>query len=133
MLDDLIDDEVRKSFPGFTDEEILKFYGAGKAAEAEVQQILGSDLSHARIIRELGWDAFLGYLRETTGTDALQDDDYVALAEAVSFLREIENTSLYAAIYGAAAEASRKTTSARKKSYEALTAQLGKIEIVKGA
>jgi hypothetical protein len=47
-------------------------------------------------------------------------------------LRELENTSLYAAIYGAAAEGHKKTISARKESFGNLTAGLNKFEIVEG-
>jgi hypothetical protein len=134
MADVIIDDSVRKSFPGWDDEKIRQFYNATISAQeqVEVPRIYESDLSHARIIIELGWDAFLGYMRATTGTDELDDRDYVALAEAVSFLREIEKTSLYAAIYGAAAEASKKTISQRKKSYKDLTGHIGTMEIIKG-
>lgn len=135
MADGLIDDEVRRSFPGWSDEDIRQIYDAAKAAEVETPQIFESDLSHARIIRELGWVAFKEYLCCVTGSDdvAFTGDDYIALTDAVSFLRELENTSLYAAIYGASSEASsKKTVSARKESYKSLTAQLHNIEIAKG-
>lgn len=133
MLDDLIDDEVRRSFPGKTDEEIQAFYDVAISVRPlPAHEIFESDLSHARIIRELGWDAFKEYLRVTTGTDTLDDGDIVALVEACEFLREIENTSLYAAIYGAASEGHKKTLSARKESFSKLTSSLKNIEITKG-
>jgi hypothetical protein len=133
-LDDLIDDDVRRSFPGFTDKEIYDFYLAAKSVEVKEQpSIFESDLSHARIIRELGFDAFKEYLKKVTGTDYLAVDDYIALTDALSYLREIENTSLYAAIYGAAAEAqNKKTVSSRKESYASLTQQLKKFTIAEG-
>jgi hypothetical protein len=133
MLHDLIDDEVRKSFPGLTDEEIYKFYVTAKNFEVILPSLFESDISHARIIRELGWDAFKEYLMITTGTDILDDDDIVQLTIAASYLREIENTTLYAAIYGAASEAtSKKTSASRKESYKSLTSQVNNFEIVKG-
>ncbi len=132
-MDDLINDEVRRFFPGQTDEQIRQFYETAKAAEVTKESIFESDLSHARIIDALGWDAFKEYMRITTGTDYLEDDDFVALTEAVSFVREIDNLGLYAAIYGAAAEAtSKKTVAARKESLNNITAPLNKNEIAKG-
>lgn len=135
MFDDLIDDDVRKSFPGWSDIEIHDWYVAVKSEQQKrvVPEIYESDISHARIIRELGWDAFKEYLVCVTGTDVLESDDYIALAEASSFLRELENTSLYMAIYGSASEMkSRKTASSRNESYKKLTATISKIEIAKG-
>lgn len=134
MFDDLIDDEVRKSFPGWTDQEIKDFYDvASSAKQTETPSIFESDLSHARIIRELGWQAFKEYLFAVTGSDVLEADDFIALADASSFLRELENTSLYMAIYGSASEMqSKKTASARKESYKQLVAGINKIEIAKG-
>lgn len=134
MQHDLIDDEVRRSFPGFTDQEIYEFYLAAKSVQKFVTpEIFESDLSHARIIRELGWDAFKEYLTTITGTNELEADDYIALTDALSYLREIENASLYAAIYGAASEASsKKTITARKNSYKELTSYLNKFQIAKG-
>ena len=132
-MDDLINDEVRRFFPGQTDEQIRQFYETAKAAEVTKESIFESDLSHARIIDALGWDAFKEYMRITTGTDYLEDDDFVALTEAVSFVREIDNRGLYAAIYGAAAEAtSKKTVASRKESLNNITAPLNKNEIAKG-
>jgi len=132
-MDDLINDEVRRFFPGQTDEQIRQFYEIAKAAEVTKESIFESDLSHARIIDALGWDAFKEYMRITTGTDYLEDDDFVALTEAVSFVREIDNLGLYAAIYGAAAEAtSKKTVASRKESLNNITAPLNKNEIAKG-
>lgn len=132
-MDDLINDEVRRFFPGQTDEQIRQFYETAKAAAVTKESIFESDLSHARIIDALGWDAFKEYMRITTGTDYLEDDDFVALTEAVSFVREIDNLGLYAAIYGAAAEAtSKKTVAARKESLNNITAPLNKNEIAKG-
>lgn len=135
MYDDLIDDEVRASFPGWTDIEIHDWYVAVKSEQEkrDTPSIYESDISHARIIRELGWDAFKEYLVSVTGTDVLEPDDFVALADASSFLRELENTSLYMAIYGAASEMhSKKTASARNDSYKKLTSTISKIEIAKG-
>lgn len=135
MQHDLIDDEVRRSFPGYSDEKIYEFYLVAKNAEQLVDtvQIFESDLSHARIIRELGWEAFKEYLRITTGTDELDDVDIVALTQAVAYVRELENVTLYAAIYGAAAEASnKKTVSNRKDNYKKLTKNHNSIEIVRG-
>lgn len=133
MLDDLIDDEVRRSFPGFSDDDIREFYQAAKAAEVENPQIFESDLSHARIIRELGWDAFKEYLRSAVGIDELDNEDIVRLAEACTFLREIDNTTMYAAIYGAASEVhSKKTASVRKESYKNLMSPIKNIDVIKG-
>lgn len=133
MVDDLIDDEVRKSFPGWTDDDIREFYNAAKSVEVDRPTIFESDLSHARIIRELGWDAFKEYLLAVTGTDTLEPDDFIALTDAAYFLREIENTSLYAAIYGSASEMqSKKTASARQKSYKKLTSQINNFVVDKG-
>lgn len=134
MFDDLIDDEVRHSFPGWTDEQIHEFYVTAKSVEKiDTPSIFESDLSHARIIRELGWDAFKEFLLSVTGTDVLESDDYIALAEASSFLRELENTSLYMAIYGSASEMkSKKTASHRNESYKHLVEPISKIEIAKG-
>lgn len=134
MFDDLIDDEVRHSFPGWTDEQIHAFYVTAKSVKkVDIPSIFESDLSHARIIRELGWDAFKEYLVAVTGTDVLESDDYVALAEASGFLRELDNTSMYMAIYGAASEMkSKKTATARNESYGKLTSGISKIEIAKG-
>ena len=70
-MDDLINDEVRRFFPGQTDEQIRQFYETAKAAEVTKESIFESDLSHARIIDALGWDAFKEYMRITTGTDYL--------------------------------------------------------------
>lgn len=132
-MDDLINDEVRRFFPGQTDEQIRQFYETATAAGVTKESIFESDLSHARIIDALGWDAFKEYMRITTGTDYLEDDDFVALTEAVSFVREIDNLGLYAAIYGAAAEAtSKKTVASRKESLNNITAPLNKNEIAKG-
>ena len=132
-MDDLINDEVRRFFPGQTDEQIRQFYETAKAAEVTKESIFESDLSHARIIDALGWAAFKEYMRVPTGTDYLEDDDFVALTEAVSFVREIDNLGLYAAIYGAAAEAtSKKTVASRKESLNNITATLNKNEIAKG-
>lgn len=131
MVDDLIDDEVRRSFPGWSDEKILRFYERAKAVEIQRTKIFDSDLSHARIIRELGWDAFKEYLCVATGGCDLDDDDYIALTQACAFVREIDNTPLYAAIYGAAAEpTNRKTVSARKKTLKNLTSH--DVDIIKG-
>jgi len=134
MLDGLIDDEVRKSFPGWSDQQIYEFWLIAKAnVAAPKPQIFESDLSHARIIRELGWQAFKEYLLVTVGTNVLDDEDFVALTNASSFLREIENTSLYMAMYGSASEPqNKKTVSARKKSFGQLTGQLDEFEIAKG-
>lgn len=135
MQHDLIDDEVRRSFPGYSDEKIYEFYLVAKNAEQLVDtvEIFESDLSHARIIRELGWEAFKEYLRITTGTDELDDVDIVALTQAVAYVRELENVTLYAAIYGAAGEASnKKTVSNRKDNYKKLTKNHNSIEIVRG-
>lgn len=134
MYDDLIDDEVRKSFPGKTDKEIYEFYVLAKSIKTKEKPfILESDLSHARIIRELGWQAFKEYLFEVTGGDHLEPDDFVALTNACTYLSEIENVVLYSALYGSAAEAtSKKTVSARKKSFENVSAQIHSFEISKG-
>lgn len=135
MLHGLIDDEVRRSFPGLTDEQIYEFYLVAKNAEQLVDtvEIFESDLSHARIVRELGWEAFKEYLRITTGTDELDDVDIVALTQAVAYVRELENVTLYAAIYGAAGEASnKKTVTSRKDNMKKLTKNHNSIEIVRG-
>ena len=134
MFDDLIDDEVRKSFPGWTDKDIYDFWVLAKTVEKkEVPTVFESDVAHARMIRELGWVAFKEYLLVTTGTDSLEPNDYVALAEASAFLRELENASLYMAIYGSASEIkSKKTAATRNQSYKQLVAGIGKIEIAKG-
>lgn len=130
---DLIDDEVRRSFPSLSDEEIYAFYITAKTHEVILPSLFESDISHARIIRELGWVAFKEYLLVATGTDVLEDDDYISLTIAVSYLREIENSSMYAAIYGSASEASsKKTVSSRKESYKSLTSQINNFEIIKG-
>lgn len=136
MLDDLIDDEVRKSFPGWSDEAIREWYEVAKTAQEKQPSkpsIFESDLSHAKIIRELGWEAFKEFLVAVTGDDVLEADDYIALAEASSLLRELENTSLYMAIYGAASEMkSKKTASARNESYKQLVEPISKVKIAKG-
>lgn len=132
--DDLIDDEVRRSFPGSTDKEIYEFYLTVKAVEDIPRtSIFESDLSHAMIIRELGWAAFKEYLVVSTGTDWLDPDDFVALTNALTYLREIENITMYNAIYGASSEASsKKTVKARKKSFEQLASPLDNYVVDRG-
>jgi hypothetical protein len=133
MDEHIIDDEVRKSFPGMSDEDIYKFYVAAKGVEDERPTIYDSDLSHARIIDSLGWDAFKEYLRISVGFDELDSEDYIALTNAVSYLKDIYNAQLYGAIYGAAAEASsKKTVSARKTSYNNLLKPLDQYRIDRG-
>lgn len=135
MFDGLIDDEVRKSFRGMSDREIYDFWlTAQKISSVVKPEILESDLSHAKIIRELGWLGFKEYLRVTVGHDMLDGEDIVALTEACGYLSEIEKTSLYAALFSCASEASsKKTVSARKKSYEKLTSGLDLYDIARGA
>ena len=134
MDHDLIDDDVRRSFPGLSDEQIYEFYLVAKSVESKNSiNIFESDFSHARIIHELGWDAFKEYLYATTGNSQLEADDFIALTEAVNYVRELEKVSLYAAIYGAASEASNtKTLSARRKALKKLTSKLDTVEIAKG-
>lgn len=132
-MDNLIDDEVRRSFPGFTDQQIIEFYDLAKSAEIIRTEIFDSDLSHARIIREIGWLGFKEYLRVSVGSDFLDADDIIALTNALIFIREIDNASSYSAIYGASSEAtSKKTVSARKQSLKQLTSQLENFDVTRG-
>jgi len=129
----LIDDEVRRSFPGFSDQQILDFFEVAKSVEVEIPTLLESDLSHAKIIKCLGWVAFKEYLLVTVGTDYLDGEDIVALVNAVGYLDDIEQMSLYNAMYSSASEMqSKKTASARKKSYKALVGSMAKFNIDSG-
>jgi hypothetical protein len=83
----LIDDEVRRSFPGFSDQQILDFFEVAKSVEVEIPTLLESDLSHAKIIKCLGWDGFQRISKVTVGTDFLDGEDIVALVNAVGYLR----------------------------------------------
>ena len=132
MHDDVIDDEVRRSFPGLSDDEIYAFYVANKTAQTIRTKLLRSDLFYGKMIRRLGWDAFQEFLIETTGDCELDADDYIALTNAVGFLDELESVSLYAAIYGASAEASKKTVASRNKSFKKLSAVLNGYDIEEG-
>lgn len=134
MQDDLIDDEVRRSFPGWSDEEIREVYLTWKSVDnSDKTEIFASDLSHARIIRHLGWDAFKEYLFASTGTDQLDADDFIALTEAVAFVRDVENATLYRAIYGSASEMqSKKTATSRNNSFKEIIAPINNVEIAKG-
>jgi len=132
MYGDLIDDEVRRSFPGWSDHDIVEFYQTAISAKKHVRPyILSSDLGHARMIRSLGWDAFKEYLSGLVGTDHLEPQDYIALTEAVEYINEIDRISLYRALYGSASEATnRKTVSARKKSHSLLTSRLDHFDVI---
>lgn len=132
MYGDLIDDEVRRSFPGWSDHDILEFYQIAISVKKTVRPyVLSSDLGHARMIRSLGWTAFKEYLYSLVGTDHLETQDYIALTEAVEYINEIDRISLYSALYGSASEATnKKTVSARKKSHSVLTSRLDRIDVL---
>lgn len=128
----LIDDTVRRSFPGMTDTEIEQFYRVGQIAAKDTRpSILATDLYLARIVRELGWRGLEAYLDAAVGDHTLGADDIADIADACAYLREQDSARLYSALYGSSSEASsRKTVTAREKGLERLTAPLQAYRIV---
>ena len=113
----LIDDEVRRNFPGRTDEEIERFYNnALEAAKDDRPTLLSTDLHLASIVRNCGWQALKEYLELTTGSADLDAEDIIAITQACAYWRTLDNAELYSALFGAASEATnKKTITARKK------------------
>jgi hypothetical protein len=122
----LIDDEVRASFPGLSDEEIAEFYEAGKlAAEDHRTPVSSVDCHLAIVCRQLGFDGLRAYLTATTGTCELTSEDLWAISTAGEYLRAASEAALFSSFYGAASEAtSRKTVMARKDGLKSLTLSL---------
>lgn len=122
----LIDDAVRALFPGRTDEEIERFHARAKQLESEQAKtkLLGTDLHLGSIARNLGWDAVKEYLRASVGTDTLDAEDISRISEACGFWYKLEAVELYSALFGSAAEASKKTAKHRDKAIKALSSQV---------
>lgn len=128
----LIDDEVRRFFPGQTDEQIARFYETAiDATRDDRPALLSTDLYLANIARNCGWAALKEYLTVTTGNSDLDGDDILAITEACAYWRNLENAELYAALFGAASEATnKKTVNARNQSLKRLTGSLDAHRIV---
>lgn len=131
----LVDDEVRALFPGFTDEEIQSLYErTEKLSEGSGGiPICETDLRLAIVARELGWEALCAYLVALTGNHRLNADDIYAIAQAATYLRFNDDSTLYKALYGASSEAtSRKTVNARKSGLKHLTKPLANFNYLEG-